>query len=104
MNCHNVVGQDKEWVLVLKSYWEQGKPIPWVKVHRLPDFAYFDHSAHLNAKDAKGQAKVDCKNCHGDVAETEVVSTVTNFNMGWCLDCHRKPEMKGPQDCIACHR
>ncbi len=67
MNCHSTVGQDKEWVLVLKDYWERGEPIPWVKVHDLPDFVYYDHSAHLNAKDAEGKPKLDCVDCHGEV-------------------------------------
>jgi hypothetical protein len=105
MNCHSVVGQDKEWVLVLAGYHERGEPIPWVKVHDLPDFVYYDHSAHLNVVDAQGKAKLDCVNCHGDdIAETQVVAVSNPFNMGWCLDCHRKPEMAAPIDCIVCHR
>ena len=92
MNCHSTVGTDKEWVLALKKYWDDGRPIPWVKVHDLPDFVYFDHSAHLNAKDDQGKPKVECKDCHGDVATMSVVSVQNRFNMGWCLECHRKPE------------
>lgn len=104
MNCHSVVGQDKEWVLAMKKYYDEGRPIPWVKVHDLPDFVYYDHSAHLNARSEKGELKVDCVDCHGEVENTEVVSVINRFNMGWCLDCHRKPEMKAPTDCITCHR
>lgn len=104
MNCHSVVGQDKEWVLVLNDYWERGEPIPWVKVHDLPDFAYYDHSAHLNAVDDKGAKKVDCVDCHLDVENTDIVSVQNKFNMGWCLECHRKPEMAAPTDCVVCHR
>lgn len=104
MNCHSVVGQDKEWVLKLKTYWDAGKPIPWVKVHDLPDFVYYDHSAHLNAKNEKGEPKVACADCHGKVEDMEVVAVQNPFNMGWCLECHRKPEMKGPTDCVVCHR
>ncbi len=104
MNCHSVVGQDKEWVLVLKEYWERGEPIPWIKVHDLPDFVYYDHSAHLNSLDADGQPKLDCVDCHEDVENHSVVEVRTRFNMGWCLDCHRKPEMAAPTDCITCHR
>ena len=55
MNCHTTVGLNKEWVLKMKEYWDRGEPIPWVKVHDLPDFVYYDHSAHVNAKDENGQ-------------------------------------------------
>lgn len=115
MNCHSTVGLNKEWVLKTREYWERGQPIPWVKVHDLPDFVYFDHSAHLNAKDAQGHPKlpvtdeagqpmVACQTCHGKVDQMEIVSVQNNFNMQWCLDCHRKPEMKAPTSCVTCHR
>jgi len=104
MNCHSTVGLGREWVLKLREYWDRGEPIPWVKVHDLPDFVYYDHSAHLNAKTDKGKPKVACADCHGKVEEMEEVAVQHPFNMGWCLDCHRKPEMAGPVDCIACHR
>lgn len=115
MNCHSTVGLNREWVLKLREYWASGEPIPWVKVHDLPDFVYYDHSAHLNAKDelgrpklplvdANGKPMVVCQNCHGDVANMEIVSVQTTFNMQWCVDCHRKPEMKASTDCITCHR
>lgn len=115
MNCHSNVGLDKEWVLKMKDYWDRGEPIPWVKVHDLPDFVYFDHSAHLNAKDASGALKLvsfdtngkqiaACANCHGRVDQMTMVSVQNNFNMQWCLDCHRKPSINAPTDCITCHR
>jgi hypothetical protein len=104
MNCHSTVGQDKEWVLVLKDYYERSEPIPWVKVHDLPDFVYYDHSAHLNAHDAKGKAKLDCVDCHGEVENHSVVAVQHKLTMGWCLECHQKPEMAAPFDCVVCHR
>jgi len=115
MNCHSTVGLNKEWVLKMREYWDRGQPIPWVKVHDMPDFVYFDHSAHLNAKDANGNPKlpvtdaagqpmVPCQTCHGKVDQMDIVSVQTNFNMQWCLDCHRKPEMKAPTACVTCHR
>lgn len=115
MNCHSTVGLSKEWVLKMREYWDRGEPIPWVKVHDLPDFVYFDHSAHVNAKDADGRSKlplvdahgqpaVVCQNCHGNVAAMDIVSVQTPFNMQWCVDCHRKPEMKASTDCVTCHR
>ena len=104
MNCHSTVGQDKEWVLVLKDFWERGEPTPWIKVHDLPDFVYYDHSAHLNSVDDAGEPKLDCVDCHMDVENHAVVEVQTKFNMSWCLDCHRKPEMAAPTDCVTCHR
>ena len=104
MNCHSVVGLDKEWVLVLKKYWDEARPIPWAKIHDLPDFVYFDHSAHLNARDKEGKPKVDCVDCHGDVKVMDVVSVQNAFNMGWCLDCHRRADKAAPTDCVTCHR
>ena len=115
MNCHTTVGLNKEWVLKMKDYWDRGEPIPWVKVHDLPDFVYYDHAAHVNAKDAEGrpllpltdaQGKpmVVCQNCHGKVETMEIVSVQNAFNMQWCLDCHRKPETKASTDCVTCHR
>jgi hypothetical protein len=104
MNCHSVVGQSKEWVLVLQEYWQRGEPIPWVKVHDMPDFVYYDHSVHLNAKNDKGELKLDCVDCHTDVENHDRVEVRTAFNMGWCIDCHRKPEMDAPIDCVICHR
>ena len=115
MNCHSTVGLSKEWVLKLREYWDRGEPIPWVKVHDLPDFVYYDHSAHLNARDENGKLKLPttdaqgrpinvCENCHGKVEQEEIVRVQTPFNMQWCLDCHRKPEMKAPTTCVTCHR
>ncbi|MEZ5291596.1 MAG: cytochrome c3 family protein [Vicinamibacterales bacterium] len=115
MNCHSTVGLSKEWVLKMREYWDRGQPIPWVKVHDLPDFVYFDHSAHLNAKDAEGRPKLpavdeagqpmpQCQTCHGKVQEMDIVSVQQTFNMQWCLDCHRKPEIKASTDCVTCHR
>ena len=65
MNCHSTVGLNKEWVLKMKEYWDRGEPIPWVKVHDLPDFVYYDHSAHLNAKDDQGKPKLPLTDAQG---------------------------------------
>lgn len=59
------------------------EPVPWQRVHDLPDFVYFNHSAHIN----KG---VSCVSCHGRVDQMEVVTQVESLSMKWCLDCHRK--------------
>ena len=62
-----------------------GQPIPWVRVHDLPDFVYFNHAGHI-------QSGVGCVSCHGRVDRMEVVEQVKPLTMGWCLDCHRDPD------------
>ncbi len=62
-----------------------GTPIEWVRVHKSPDYVYFNHSAHLN----RG---ISCVSCHGDIHEMEKVYHAEDHSMSWCLDCHRKPE------------
>lgn len=64
---------------------EGGEPIHWVKVHKAPDYVYFNHSAHLN----RG---ISCVSCHGRVDQMDVVYQHESQSMGWCLDCHREPE------------
>jgi hypothetical protein len=68
----------------VRSSLETGDPILWERVHDLPDFVYFNHSAHIN----RG---VSCISCHGRVDQMEVVTQVEPFSMKWCLDCHRNP-------------
>ncbi len=84
MNCHSHIFTDSEKLEVVFQSQETGLPIEWVKVHDLPDYAYFDHSAHIN----KG---VSCVECHGRVDKMEVVEQVETLSMAWCLDCHRNP-------------
>jgi hypothetical protein len=85
MNCHaHVKPESPKLELVRKSY-ERGTPIPWVKIHQVPDYAYFNHSVHV----ARG---VSCVSCHGQVNQMEVVWHDQPQSMGWCLDCHRAPE------------
>ena len=107
MNCHKVVKTDSPEIKKLREYWEKGEPIPWKRIHKVPDYAYFNHSVHVN----KG---IDCAHCHGDVRKMEKVEQVHSFTMGNCLSCHRDahermPEIaeninKGPENCNACHR
>lgn len=64
--------------------WRTGESIDWVKIHRLPDYVYFNHSVHI----ARG---VSCVSCHGRVDTMEVVYQAKDQSMAWCLDCHRNP-------------
>jgi hypothetical protein len=87
MNCHTAIKPDSPRLLVVRESYATGKPIEWIKVHDLPDYAYFNHSAHVN----KG---VGCVECHDRVDRMEVVYQAQPLNMGWCLDCHRAPERR----------
>ena len=85
MNCHSLVKVDSEKLKPVRESFETGRPIKWIRVHNLPDFAFFDHSVHL-------RAGVGCASCHGNVAQMEKVMQKEPLSMGWCLDCHRNPD------------
>ena len=85
MNCHKLIKTDSEKLLPVRQSWATGIPIEWVRVHKIPDYAYFNHSSHI-------RAGVGCLSCHGNVAEMDVVRQVEPLSMSWCLDCHRNPD------------
>ena len=129
MNCHHSVKTDSDKLALVRESAKTGKPIEWVRVHKVGEYAYFDHSAHVNAG-------VGCASCHGRVDKMEIVEQTESLSMGWCLDCHRNPEphlrpldqitnmdwmppsnqkelaagyimerkLNPPEDCSACHR
>jgi len=106
MGCHLIARKDKPEIQKLTDYYNGNKPVPWKRVHKVPDFAYFNHSVHVN----KG---IECQSCHGQVQEMEVIGQVESFTMGACLNCHRNshdrfPNLQninlGPENCAACHR
>ncbi|QDU66267.1 cytochrome c3 family protein [Engelhardtia mirabilis] len=86
MNCHSMIFTESHKLTPLRESFETGEPIEWVRIHDLPDYAYFNHSAHVN----RG---VGCVSCHGRVDKMEVVWQHEPLSMGWCLDCHREPEL-----------
>ena len=85
MNCHVMVKPTSDSLKVVKNSWDNNKPIQWVRVHKSPDYVYFDHSAHVNVG-------VGCKTCHGRIDRMNVVMQSEPLSMSWCLDCHRNPE------------
>lgn len=87
INCHaaNRVRGDSPKLKMIRDSSVSGDPVPWVKVHMLPDYAYFDHSVHLTAG-------VGCVSCHGRVDQMEIVRQVEPLSMSWCLECHMAPE------------
>jgi cytochrome c551/c552 len=70
-----------------RQYGKNQKPIKWVRVHSLPDHAYFNHSQHVAV------GKIECTECHGAIDSMEVVKQNAPLTMGWCIDCHRKTEV-----------
>jgi hypothetical protein len=124
MNCHSLVRTDSARLAPVRESWQSGQPVPWVRIHRLPDHAYFDHSVHISAG-------VGCSTCHGRIDQMEVVRQDQPLSMSWCLDCHRNPgpnlrprdqitnmdwrpdpaqpttpqrQVQPPQNCSGCHR
>jgi hypothetical protein len=129
MNCHQIVKRDSPLLEPIRNSFATGRPMNWVRVHKLPDYAFFDHSVHI-------RVGVGCSSCHGDISAMEVVQQAKPLSMSWCLDCHRNPdpylrpadqiydttweapedqlafaaqvkESRGiapPEDCSACHR
>jgi len=69
------------------SYTGKQKPIEWVRIHNLPDLAYFNHSQHVNV------GGIECQTCHGPIQEMDVVKQYSLLTMGWCIDCHRKTDV-----------
>jgi len=84
MNCHTLIKTESEKLALIRSSWISKTPMEWIRVHNLPDYAYFDHSAHL-------AAGVGCASCHGNVAAMKEVMQMQPLSMGWCLNCHRDP-------------
>lgn len=71
-----------------QKYTGKTKPVKWVRIHNLPDFAYFNHSQHVSV------AGVECQTCHGPVEEMEVMYQHAPLTMGWCINCHRETNVK----------
>jgi hypothetical protein len=124
MGCHSIVRKDSPKLKALQESWANGTPIEWVRVHKVPDHVFFDHSVHL-------AAGVGCVSCHGRIDTMDVVRIEKPIAMGWCLECHREPganlrprdqitnmtwqpgaadaalaqtNLKGPENCSGCHR
>ena len=95
MTCHATVATDRPAIQKLATYAAENKPIPWVRVYEVPDYVFWSHGSHL-------QAAVTCVECHGPVAERDVIAQETNVvTMLGCRTCHDKRQVF--TDCGACH-
>jgi hypothetical protein len=84
MNCHEQIMEDSPRLAPIRESWVTGEAVEWTRVHLLPDFAFFNHSAHVGVG-------VGCVDCHGRVDQMPVVTQREPLSMSWCLDCHRDP-------------
>lgn len=97
MNCHTEIKKESAEIQKIyaaidynpdtKEYGENTKPIEWIRIHNLPDLAYFNHSQHVAV------AELECQECHGPIEEMDVVYQYSNLTMGWCINCHRETEV-----------
>lgn len=85
MNCHSQIWNTSPTLEPVRESFRTDRSIAWTRVHDLPDFAYFNHSIHVN----KG---VGCETCHGRVDKMPLTWQKASLQMEWCLDCHRHPE------------
>ena len=95
MGCHASLNTTTPKTETLLAYWKEQKPIPWVRVQRIPDFVYFTHEMHL-------KGGLTCVECHGHVERVRHTPRAPTFEMGWCLTCHR--ERGASEDCWTCHK
>ncbi|HTG45559.1 MAG TPA: cytochrome c3 family protein [Verrucomicrobiae bacterium] len=127
MNCHNQVLVGDPRLAPIRASATNNTSVPWVQIHKMPDFVYFNHSVHVN----RG---ISCVHCHGQVNKLDEVRQLKPLSMAFCLDCHRDPgknirppeqvfnldwqrpkdfngqnlvehwNVHPPQSCSACHR
>lgn len=90
MGCHQLIGTQLDEVQKVHKYWNDKKPIPWVKIFDIPDFVGFPHFKHVNARNEIYPSGVACETCHGPIKTMAVVEKRdADFGlMGWCLRCH----------------
>ncbi len=118
MACHAIVGGDRPEIQKLAGFYNKRQPVPWVRVHKVPEYVHFPHMRHVNAG-------VTCQTCHGQVNNMPQVFQAQSLNMGWCVSCHVNgylpadgvraagyepdsatlalPRKKATYDCATCH-
>jgi hypothetical protein len=85
MNCHKLIATESQKLLPIRESWANDIPIGWIRAHKVADYAYFNHRAHL-------EAGIGCADCHGNIAQMKIVKQAEPLSMSWCLDCHRHPD------------
>lgn len=94
MNCHSFIDAKDKYngnvspeIKKIRTAYETGQPIEWVRIHNLPDLAYFNHAQHVSV------GKVECQTCHGPIETMDKVSQHSSLQMGWCVNCHREAKV-----------
>ena len=83
MSCHVEIKKEAGSIQRLGEYHKEGKPVPWARVYRIPDYVFFSHKEHVT------RAKAACEACHGPVREREVLRKEKDISMAGCMECHR---------------
>ena len=94
MGCHQTIARAKPEIVKLTKYAADTLPVPWVRIHKVPEYVRFPHVRHVNAG-------VSCQQCHGQIQDMPQVYQENSLNMGWCVNCHI--ENKARYDCAVCH-
>jgi len=81
MGCHTLIAPDRPEIKKLADYYGKKEPVPWVRVHKVPEYVHFPHMRHVNAG-------VTCQSCHGQINNMPQVFQYASLNMGWCVSCH----------------
>lgn len=76
------------WDVSEQAYTGETEPVKWIRIHNLPDFAYFNHSQHVEV------GGIACQTCHGPVQEMEIMYQNAPLTMGWCVNCHRETNVR----------
>ncbi len=91
LNCHVIIREGtnsgKFEIAKVVNAAESGKPIEWIKIHNLPEHAFFSHAVHV------GSGKIDCASCHGAVEKMDIMKQHSDLSMGWCVNCHRETQV-----------
>src|SRR5450755_768566 len=95
MQCHRAIAIKSPAIQTLARYFQEKKSIPWVSIYELQDYVYFSHETHAS------KSKIGCANCHGPVAERDVIAIEKPISMVACMDCHRSSG--APLNCNTCH-
>ncbi|HNP27819.1 MAG TPA: cytochrome c3 family protein [Nitrospirales bacterium] len=93
--CHQSIKNTTPDLQKFQTFWNQNRPIRWVRLQRLPDHVYFTHEMHL-------LAGLSCTSCHGKVSRMSHTPRAPSYEMGWCLTCHQ--QRGASQDCWTCHK
>ena len=95
MGCHVTIKTGSPAIQKLAEFQKAKKPAPWVKIYSVPDYVWFSHEVHYR------EAHLDCENCHGPVAQRDVIVKEKPTSMNACVDCHEK--RGASRECDVCH-